>query len=322
MGPGIGESIVLQLPCGGWGVVDCYDTPESGTLRFLRGKNVNDLKFFCLTHPHEDHYLGAYKLFEHYSGRIEYVWRPPGLSSKDFLNLALAAKVRAKYKGDPEANGMAEDYLMLLKALSKERKHLSDDNYRQIIAPVPLIQHEDYTITAIGPKTCTIEDFQKRFARIMVKDGPMLLAEEGGDMINSLSVVLAIKLGSATVYLLGDAQGPRIAFDTKASDYSVVKIAHHGSSNGLGAEVITYKVDGQPKVDHAIVTPYARSGLPTEHMSRIYRESCRTLVHTHPRLDEVPRRMIPGLNNARVLNKNVTWIGVEVTIDGLVRRFQ
>lgn len=61
LGAGRGESIVLRLPDGGWGVVDCCassssDESKNSTLEFLRSRNIKELEFLCLTHPHDDHY--------------------------------------------------------------------------------------------------------------------------------------------------------------------------------------------------------------------------------------------------------------------------
>lgn len=318
-GPGIGEAIVVQLPCGGWGTIDCYDRASGpGTLEFLRSKEVGCLRFLCLTHPHEDHYLGMSRLVRSFTGKIERVWRFPGFTSIDLCNLALTAMVRARFKGDPEAKDLLDDYLLLLQALSKVKKNLSEEHYRQIIAPVTLIEEDSYKVVAINPTTSSLEDFQKRFARIVVKDGPMLLAEEGGEMINSVSIALRISFGAANVYLLGDSQGSAIALDKSTTDYSLVKIAHHGSHNGLAADVITSELGSAAKVDHGVVTSYIRSRLPTDNMVSLYRQSCRTLVQTNARPSEAPKKTVHGLMNARVSDNNGEWVGFEISGDGNV----
>lgn len=64
---GDGDSIVLRLPGGLWGVVDSNNTPESlesrcpPALTLLRSEMnpcCERLGFVCLTHYHEDHYSG------------------------------------------------------------------------------------------------------------------------------------------------------------------------------------------------------------------------------------------------------------------------
>jgi len=254
-----------------------------GTLDFLRQNEVDRLKFFCLTHPHEDHYRGSHKLFDYYSGKVERIWRFPGFTTQDFVNLGVATRIREKYLGDPEAESMAADYALLLNRLAREGDGLNDNDDRQVIAPLTLLTESDYEIEALGPGTKGIRHFQERLAKIVIKTGPMLLSEEGGELINSMSIVLAITFGSATVFLLGDAQGPSAAVDPiKRRGYTVVKFAHHGSMNGLGAEVLTIESADAPCVNHGIVTPYSRSGLPTPEMVETYRKACTKLVHTCP----------------------------------------
>ena len=74
LGGGKGESVVLKLPDGQWGVVDCYSgsvtNPDANpTTQFLRSRGVTTLLFVCLTHPHDDHFLGMVKLIEEFRPR-------------------------------------------------------------------------------------------------------------------------------------------------------------------------------------------------------------------------------------------------------------
>jgi hypothetical protein len=322
MGPGFGESIVLHLPCGGWGVVDGFHGAKGGTLEFLKEMRVQRLKFFCLTHPHDDHYRGTYRLISRYAGKIERIWRFPGLTVKDIQNLALAGRARAKYVGDPEADKLSSDYLKLVQSFVRERDGLTDETYRQVAAPVTLLSEEDYTIEARGPGTADIERFQQQFAKIVIKTAPLLLSEEGGELINSISVVLAIKFGDAKIFLLGDAQGPALSPDSVGDNiFSVIKVAHHGSTNGLGANFLTVK-SNPPRVACAILTPYTRSGLPSPGMAKMYADACKKLIRTRQAPSRAPKSSVPGMGNARVLSDAVSWVGIEIFESGAIRQFQ
>jgi hypothetical protein len=323
MGPGFGESIVLHLPCGGWGVVDCFQGSRGGTVDFLHEKSVERLKFFCLTHPHDDHYRGTHKLFNRYTGNIEHVWRFPGLTVTHLQNLALATRARAKFGGDPEAGPLASDYLRMVQSMIRERDLLPENRYLQVSYPGTLLEEENYKIEVKRPGIRSIESFQEKFAKIIIKSAPLLLSDEGGEAINSISVVLRITFGSAKVFLLGDAQGPDFSLDLDGdeADYAVVKLAHHGSHNGLGADAIVRR-RGSPRVDHAILTPYTRSGLPREEMKTKYSKACAKLVKTPEGQSRPPRRMVPAMSNARILNETVSWVGLEVSSAGEIRQFQ
>jgi len=147
--------------------------------------------------------------------------------------------------------------------------------------------------------------------------------DERAEMINSLSVVLAITFGSATIFLLGDAQGPAESLgEAKFAGYSLVKIAHHGSSNGLGANVLTRKEVKPHCFNHGIVTPYTRSDLPRRDMLLRYTEACAKLVHTNTdSKGSRPARAVPGMTHARLPHSDMSWIGIEVSSNGTLKQF-
>lgn len=326
LGPGFGESIVLHLPCGGWGVVDCYHGTR-GTVDFLENMDVDRLKFFCLTHPHEDHYRGAHRLFRRYTGKIEQVWRFPWQISKDLRNLAIAARFRDTYLGDPEAQDMANDYVKMVDSFVRERGRLTDRTYRHVMGNNKLIEEDDYQIEVRGPGAVTVENFQERFAKIIIKTAPELLSDEGGDLINSISVVLMITFGTAKIFLLGDAQGPSVKLDDEEEIYTLVKIAHHGSSNGLGAETLTTATRGQ-RMDHGLLTPYSRSSLPSQVMKGKYTRASAQLIQTRKEASRPPRQQVPTMRNPRILDdtalldETAHWVGLEVSKNGTTKQFQ
>jgi hypothetical protein len=68
---GKGDSIVLQLPDGSWGVIDSHHRLDSAgskqraaALPVLKQMKEGELlRFICLTHYHKDHYLGLEEIF-------------------------------------------------------------------------------------------------------------------------------------------------------------------------------------------------------------------------------------------------------------------
>jgi hypothetical protein len=282
---------------------------------------VESLKFFCLTHPHEDHYRGGHKLLDHFHEKIDRIWLFPGITSKDFVNLGVAARIRYKYVGDSRAEEMADDYLRFLKRLVRERELLDDERYRRVISSVnsTLLEHPQYAIQAMGPGSLAVDHFVEHFARILLKTGPLLLSEEGGELINSISVVLRITFGRARIFLLGDAQGRNITLDPqKSRGFTLVKLAHHGSDNGLGAQLLT--LPGARRFNHGLLAPYLRSGLPRGNMIEAYEGACAALVQTNARGCPRSRRFASFVTNARVPNTEVAWTGLEISGAGKVRR--
>ena len=77
-----------------------------------------------------------------------------------------------------------------------------------------------------------------------------------------------------------------------------------------------------PTVNHGVVTPYSRSGLPTQKMSLTYQRACATLVHTGHHPKAMPRKPVPGMSNPRVPKQQIKWVGIDAFDTGEVSRFQ
>ncbi|MBE7156942.1 MAG: hypothetical protein INR62_00650 [Rhodospirillales bacterium] len=328
-GPGVGESIVLRLPCGQWGVVDCYApvgvAAEHDIIEFLRRRGVERLAFFCWTHPHADHFRGAHRLLEAYRGRIDRLWRYGGFSGKELhTRIALAAKVKAKIEQDPEADALAGDFMRLLQEISKAKVGMSDENYRLVLAPASLLESEAYEIRALRPGSALVEGIQDRvLARnIDPQRGYLLLCEEEGTVLNSLSVVLSIRFGTARVVLLGDAEGADEDIHAHAEEFTALKIAHHGSCNGYGVNVLGTAAKASAKaVAMGVITPYNRSRLPRDEMVTHYKAIARTLLVTAPPQAVRLRKIVAGMRNPRLAHDpKARWHGVEVFDTGEVRR--
>ena len=249
------------------------------------------------------------------------IWHHLGFTSKDIKKIRLTTKCRAKYKGDPEAASLLSEYDQFNLQLTEEIgiAKFSEDNHRAIIVPTtPLIQNDNITITAVCPNTQTVLDFRDRLAKVIVKKGPLLLGEEGGDFINSVSVALHIHFGATDVFLLGDAQGSQAEFHQQIEKLALVKIAHHGSENGRGSDHII-NPHAKPHVRCAIVTPFKRYNLPRQDMEARFRKACKNYLRTNIPISDPPPRGIPGLSNPRAANGKFEWVGIEISKTGKIR---
>ena len=140
-------------------------------------------------------------------------------------------------------------------------------------------------------------------------------------MLNSLSVVLSIRFGKACVVLLGDAQGADEDIHAHADEFTTLKSAHHGSSNGYGVNVLGTSAKPPSKaVAVAVITPYNRSRLPRDEMVTRYEAVARTLLVTAPRRTVRLQKVVTGMKNPRLAyNAKARWHGVEVFDNGEVR---
>ena len=309
-GPGVGESVVIRLPCGQWGVVDCYQSRSAtseGTLAFLQRKGVDRLAFFCHTHPHEDHFLGADLLFAHYAGKIDRIWRHPGFSSKDITTRAvLAASIEAAKLGSPEPKEAAAHYCKLLAAIAAEKnrieardKSVFAENYRRISGPVEVMTGKDYCIRALAPSAAILDNVEARLAGLRADLGFSAFSDDSGGFLNDLSVVLQISFRHSEVLLLADAQGATEEVHQPPRKLAVLKIAHHGSENGISATLIAKTKPPTYKISHGILTQYTRSGLPEDEMVEHYRRACKDFAMTELDTAKPPACAVPGLPGSR-----------------------
>lgn len=330
LGPGVGESIIIEFPSGKCGVIDCYQRKDKsclGTLDFLQKKKITSLLFFCHTHPHEDHYRGAHLLIEEYRGKIEHIWRHPGFSQKDLKtrqnlenNARLAAKIKGESEDDAEALELEDEYTKLIQAIKKEKSGMPRENYRRISGATVLLQESDFVVSALAPTGDDIDFIEDRLTKLDVNDGYVIYSDEEGSFLNRLSVVLQIQFGDAQIFLLGDAQGESYHLHQRVRNCSVVKAAHHGSHNGLGVRHITGK-NCCYGVDHVLVTPYTRSRLPRPEMLEKYQDNCAN-VHVTALIDPIegPITSVPGLASGESVSTDHGWVSLEISTNGSVKR--
>jgi len=321
-GPGYGESVAIELPSGKWGVVDCcVSNRNPGVLGFLKKRGVQKLEFFCLTHPHADHFTGAELLLDEYDGRIARVWKYGGFSTKDILArlhmLSMATHERNK---DPEAIRTADKFCKVMRAFVKLRKALPPDCYRHAVAPLDLFADGEVSIEAVRPCAAMTEELQELVMNKRVSDGCLVFLDEEGHDLNNLSVVLELKYGKTSVLLMGDAQGE---FDApgKALLPTVLKVPHHGSVNGLWANTTapSSSKPKQSKIQIAIITPYSSSGLPKAHMVKRYANGSGNLFVTGSKTFVPSTRIVAGLANCRAVSSNTEYCTVEITSGGSAR---
>ena len=72
---GHGDTIVIRLPDGRWGLIDCY-LPEQYGIRdrffdFLDRRKVKTFDFIIQSHPDYDHYHGMQAVIEYFLGQEE-----------------------------------------------------------------------------------------------------------------------------------------------------------------------------------------------------------------------------------------------------------
>lgn len=258
-GPGIGEAVVVGFPDRTVGVVDgCRETMDPVS-ELLGAWGMPDIRFICLTHPHQDHYAGLGRLIRAHVDRIQRIGMVSMLQDPKTLD-ALNTWVRTKAGlQDPDA-GVIRGLEELIAAVGDARSttrlvHLTG---RSRVMRFQVPDQAAIEVLTIGPAAN-----DEHLAQEELLSG----RSERFDP-NRTSAALAIHFGQSGVMLCGDlvksaekgdetnpncgwlAAGEHIDFPVQ-----VTKAPHHASE---GAHCSRFW--GRPTVPNVVlVTPFQKA---------------------------------------------------------------
>lgn len=273
LGGSKGESIVLKLPDGRWGVVDCCsesisDANANPTTRFLRGRGVDKLFFVCLTHPHDDHFLGMSKLIEEFEP--EEFWRFGCLGHEHIVKLLTYHAIKAKKTPENKELSSSSEELNAVfdvvfdRVVNKRVMSGCRANSRTVLHPSRPGSRATYTIECLSPTLPQTERYERAIVNCIGPDN-QIAKTLPRSRHNDISLVLKITYGKTKIILGGDLEKPGwedVVKETGATRLSAlaVKVSHHGSENGYCDGLWGhFSREGRPI---AVVTPYHRHSLP------------------------------------------------------------
>jgi hypothetical protein len=308
-GPGFGESVVLSFPLPedptaiGWGVIDCYtsnlkDPAKNPVLRLLQEKEVGELEFLCLTHPHADHYEGMSHLFAHLN--VKRFWR---FGAADVKKIRNHLRLSADDTGEWEDRASEQEYASILKGVRRVQKK-GAGYYKRLfdIARVYPTNTEEplppgvVGIYALAPESNAGDQYEKILERSL-KTAPEGLLGRLDPRHNLISVVLMVNYGDTRLMLGGDALSgawDSICFSADRVfpiNCAFVKVSHHGSVHSWHSA--SWGEIAKDRECYAVITPYDRGQNPPPHSELVdnLRPWCRQIVLTSPALafDPDPR---------------------------------
>jgi hypothetical protein len=299
-GRGFGETIVLEFPNGGVGLIDCFSPqlsiPDGQTrlsvnpvLRFLKNElRAESLAFVGLTHPHEDHGRGLSHVLEEYRGRIGQIWMFQGFQSlylERLLDALRASKIQLPIEEllneDPgtfafEIATIREEVLDQIDPQKTNRaKFRSFQGYKQFWIP-----DEPVSCEFLGPSDGHAAAYEANLidslATAFDPSGQYIVPDWAPDSINHnlISSALLLTYGQTRVLLGGDMeldawsealleqQGSKKT--NRSFSCHLIKAAHHGSVTGFHSDLAEQlPIDGRPPI--AVLTPFNRhrNPLPT-----------------------------------------------------------
>ena len=246
---GEGDCILVQLPDGRVGLVDCCVPPwsnEPPPLRDIRALGGR-LDFVCLTHAHHDHYGGLLELITKYEVELKEFWHP--------FESNLYEVVRSRCFVPSYAHASS-----ILSVLDYETRRTEFVRLMDVVRSLPrgserfLIEGRSvnpkgvsYEISVLGPTDADMVKYTRRLREAWVQKREPESAWE-----NEVSGILLVRYGQARILLGGDAlesNWRQVAEGGKlrsAGDLAhCYKASHHGSGtsfyDGMWSDIL---VDG------------------------------------------------------------------------------
>ena len=292
----IGESIVIELPNGEWGVVDNYtpnlNEPESSpTIRFLNEAHVQRLKFLCITHPHRDHYRGCSYILDRY--RPDHVWIFGATTHKVLVARVLRHLADSSNSQNPETENADE----IERIFDRIQEAHSDTNriprldIRILQLQQPLLElptNPAIKFTALGASGGQAIAYQQSLEACFTATNEFLRARVPSINHNLISGGILIEYGESRIILGGDieveAWEETMRQLPRRLQSNLVKVSHHGSRNGFCSDL--WRTFSPARQCVAVVTPYTSQGLPSEvglseigqNAARIYSASLRAMI--------------------------------------------
>ncbi|MEP7122665.1 MAG: hypothetical protein ABJE95_17205 [Byssovorax sp.] len=248
-GPGHGEAVLVRMPDGEVGVVDgCVDPqPDSSTRdpvsELVEALHVERLLFACLTHPHEDHYLGFAKLIS--QRRPKHLWWSGAREAKFLGYYQEYLKIRGRTGVDTGEEATGDRLEKLVNAIHKLRDNPST------VQPTRTMPLEDWKVLLRHPAPCG----EVRIESILPSNHGVRAAEEDAGRVlhamrekkgtvkgiqrafnpNRISGALLLSWGETRVLLGGDAiceEGTHAGWDGlphSLDKIHMIKVPHHAS---------------------------------------------------------------------------------------------
>ncbi len=322
-----GESTLVRLPNGRWGMVDCYipdlKHPDRNFLyRFLKSNHINSLEFLCMTHPHEDHFSGMSTILKELT--VKYFFSPPAMTGPRLFQIVKSIAVDARKVEDKRLESASNELIDIYEILKSKKKHRrgdppfipQDGTTRKILYPAEHSPNEPIRITAIAPTTRQVQDYEEKLA-VCFDNDQTLVSPFKYRRHNEISLAFVLEFGKTRIIFGGDVEKKswRLAMSQLSHDTfncHLVKISHHGSKTGYCRDLWkAFSKNGKPL---AFLTSYDEYDLPRDVEVAYFKQFTSKLVTPYRKkgIGVVPaaidksllsRKLVASELNARSINE-------------------
>lgn len=250
-GPRYGESILLHLPYVGWGVIDSCEVkinkqtfilPLQYLLETFENKELPELAFVILTHPHEDHYKGLNKIMIDYPGDIKRICRYNGVGIRELQEYL----IRQNIGHNEQLPGLIEVFKAfgIAKGKGSQERFLSEltDVFEYKNIEVEGFGRTDIILKALSPSSGSATKYTEMLFNVIPKNGePLKFVNDTAH--NLISVSLLLMIGDLQILFAGDLENyssEEIGWKSLLRNEdcpnlwtNLVKVAHHGSKSGF-----------------------------------------------------------------------------------------
>jgi hypothetical protein len=301
LGPRYGESIILELPDGGIGVIDSFAGQRSPhpVVEFLttRFPRPSPLRFLAITHPHADHCYRAADLIDRLG--VEEVWVfhpfPAGQLQHYYTTLARLGSRDAVEAALGLAAGSVALSLLQLNNRIRQPILKGTLRFRSFAGGQPRADfcggrvHIHFLTPVIQSQYIYASAVENAATRLL-DDGPALRESNRLPQPehNRASGAILVRYGSTRLLLMADAE--ECLWEEWWSIHppanlckpvQFLKAAHHGSNNGYHGRLYTAMAD--PATTLAVITPFHQGSvrLPTNAGAEAIRPHVRELYCTN-----------------------------------------
>jgi beta-lactamase superfamily II metal-dependent hydrolase len=226
-----GETIIVEFPDGGLGIVDAHPSREQNRPPILELLGKKKVHFVCLTHPHADHGVDLIPILQKHRP-IDAFWHTnPDVSSFVYH----CATERPNYPSPVRAfvNQLADGWADFLLDLYSSVEELPE---RKLHSKVQPIEIAGARVWILGPDEQVAKQFVKMYKQRASGTAKALPSP------NLLSAILGIEYGGCLMVLGSDAlkagwnDAIKVHKGAGLPRALVLKVPHHGAANALALE--------------------------------------------------------------------------------------